>query len=306
MSEETLTKQPDEIFCASCGSVIKKAAGFCFNCGARSGGEPAGAPTPAPERTGPASAQELNTKGQRLLIEGKLDEALAALNEAVLLAPSHVNAYLNRADVLEKLGRVNEAQGDRQTARALTAAGQRSGPASAAQRAVAEQAGKTVPEGGHLCPMCNREVMPGRRFCYWCDQFLLEGEQPLRAAGAGKRLGGFFIEVVLSYAVIGVGMLLDAASGTFPAFYAAFGLGWLAFYVVLWAQGRTPGKLILGMRVIRTNGERVGFWRMAYREIIGKFVSAIALYIGFLSIAWDKDQQGFHDKIADTLVISER
>lgn len=170
----------------------------------------------------------------------------------------------------------------------------------AAQRAVAEQAGKAVPEGGDLCPMCNREVMPGRRFCYWCDQFLLEGERPLRAAGAGKRLGGFFIEAVLGNAVILVGGLLG------PFFYAAAGVGWLAFALVLWSQGLTPGKLILGMRVIRTNGERAGFWRMAYREIIGKFVSAIALMIGFLSIAWDKNQQGFHDKIADTLVISER
>ena len=71
----------------------------------------------------PSEAGELNTKGQRLLIEGKLDDALAALNEAIVLAPGYANAYLNRAEVLEKLGRVSEAQADRQTARALTAAG---------------------------------------------------------------------------------------------------------------------------------------------------------------------------------------
>jgi len=70
----------------------------------------------------PSEAVELNKNGQRLVIQGKLDEALAAFGEAILLAPGYVNAYLNRADVLEKLGRAAEAQGDRQTARALTAA----------------------------------------------------------------------------------------------------------------------------------------------------------------------------------------
>jgi tetratricopeptide (TPR) repeat protein len=71
----------------------------------------------------PSEAVELNKKGQGLVIEGKLEEALAALNDAIVLGPAYVNAYLNRAEVLEKLGRVGEAQADRQTARALTAAG---------------------------------------------------------------------------------------------------------------------------------------------------------------------------------------
>jgi tetratricopeptide (TPR) repeat protein len=85
------------------------------------------------------SAEELNNKGQRLEIEGKLDEALAAFGEAIVLAPSYANAYLNRAEVLEKLGRVAEAQGDRQTARALTAAGPGT-PWSAAAGAAAARA----------------------------------------------------------------------------------------------------------------------------------------------------------------------
>ena len=69
-----------------------------------------------------SDAIELRNKGEALLIEGKLDEALAALDEAVVLAPSYANAYRNRAEVLEKLERVSEAQADRQTARALAAA----------------------------------------------------------------------------------------------------------------------------------------------------------------------------------------
>ena len=222
------------------------------------------------------------------------------------LRPAYANAYLNRAEVLEKLGRVSDAQADRQTARALTAAGPRSGPAAAAERPAAERAEKTVLEGGDLCPMCKKQVMPGRRYCQWCDQFLLEGEQPLKAASAGRRLGGYLIEFGVGLLITFVASAVDAAAGTYPAFYALASIGWLIFFLVLWAQGLTPGKLILGMRVIRTTGERAGFWRMALREIIGKFVSAIVILLGFLWIIFDKDRQGWHDKIADTLVVAER
>jgi uncharacterized RDD family membrane protein YckC len=261
----------------------------------------------APARTAPASAEELNNKGQRLEIEGKLDEALTAFGEAIGLAPSYANAYLNRADVLEKLGRVSEAQADRQTARALTAVASPSSSASAVGgSAAAERLGKTVAEGGDLCPMCKRQVMAGRRSCQWCGQFLLEGERPLRLASPGRRLGGYLLEIVVGWLIVGPALAIDAAAGTYPAFYLLTGFGLLVFYLFLWAQGLTLGKLILGMRVVKTTGGRAGFWKMALREIIGKFVSAMVILLGFLWIIWDKDHQGWHDKIADTLVVAER
>ena len=36
---------------------------------------------------------------------------------------------------------------------------------------------------------------------------------------------------------------------------------------------------------------------------MGKLISAIALCLGFLWIAWDREKQGWHDKIADTHVV---
>jgi uncharacterized RDD family membrane protein YckC len=39
------------------------------------------------------------------------------------------------------------------------------------------------------------------------------------------------------------------------------------------------------------------------REIIGKIVSSIILFIGYLMILWDGKKQGLHDKIAGTVVI---
>ncbi len=39
------------------------------------------------------------------------------------------------------------------------------------------------------------------------------------------------------------------------------------------------------------------------REIIGKFISGIALLLGYVWILIDKRRQGWHDKIAHTLVV---
>ena len=69
-------------------------------------------------------AFEANGRGERLLAEGKLEEALAAFNEAVLASPGYAAAWLNHARVLEKLGRTGEAEADREAARSLTAAPQ--------------------------------------------------------------------------------------------------------------------------------------------------------------------------------------
>jgi uncharacterized RDD family membrane protein YckC len=76
--------------------------------------------------------------------------------------------------------------------------------------------------------------------------------------------------------------------------------------IALWvAFGGTPGKLLLSCKIIdeRTGG-KVGVGRAVLRYL-GYFVSAIVFCLGFLWIAWDRRKQGWHDKIAGTLVIVE-
>lgn len=70
-------------------------------------------------------------------------------------------------------------------------------------------------------------------------------------------------------------------------------------------RGATPGKQLLGLRVITESGEPMTYGRAFIREILGKIVSSLFLGIGFLWIAWDERKQGWHDKIAGTLVIQE-
>jgi hypothetical protein len=85
------------------------------------------------------------------------------------------------------------------------------------------------------------------------------------------------------------------------------GLGWMGLYftatVALW-QGRTPGKRLLHIRVVRLNGKPIGWW--AAFERFGGYAAGVATgLLGFAQIFWDKNRQAIHDKIAETAVVRD-
>ena len=88
--------------------------------------------------------------------------------------------------------------------------------------------------------------------------------------------------------------------------YVGF-MSYSALVLAMWAYGLTPGKWMLGICVVRQDtGVPVGFWRMALRQVIGQWVSAIVCYLGFIWALFDANRQGWHDKIAKTLVVRTR
>jgi uncharacterized RDD family membrane protein YckC len=77
----------------------------------------------------------------------------------------------------------------------------------------------------------------------------------------------------------------------------------IGYYVFFWYfTGQTPGKALLGLRLITTDGRRVSLLRGILRYL-GYSLSAISLFLGFFWILIDDRRQGWHDKIAGTLVI---
>ncbi|GIV15738.1 MAG: hypothetical protein KatS3mg022_1173 [Armatimonadota bacterium] len=83
------------------------------------------------------------------------------------------------------------------------------------------------------------------------------------------------------------------------------GLGYAIWALLLFVQGTTPGKYLLGMYVVKEDGSRAGFWTMLFREWIGKFVSGLFLGIGYLWVFLNKDRQGWHDMVASTYVVEK-
>ena len=75
-----------------------------------------------------------------------------------------------------------------------------------------------------------------------------------------------------------------------------------SYHIVFWMlAGQTPGKRIMGVRIVRTNGERVRFGTCVKRQL-GLLVSAILL-LGYLWALVDNRRQAFHDKLAGTFVV---
>lgn len=74
----------------------------------------------------------------------------------------------------------------------------------------------------------------------------------------------------------------------------------LAFWSI---KSATPGKMLFKMKIVDANThEKVSLSRLFVRYI-AYFVPILSLGFGFLCIVWDKKKQGWHDKIANTVVI---
>lgn len=69
--------------------------------------------------------------------------------------------------------------------------------------------------------------------------------------------------------------------------------------------GRTPGKMLLGLRVIQASGEPMTPG-VAFLRWVGYLISGLLFCLGFLWVAIDRRKQGWHDKIAATVVIRDR
>ena len=125
-------------------------------------------------------------------------------------------------------------------------------------------------------------------------------EFALEYAGFWIRLGAGVIDLLGLGSIVGIiaylfpGPAIWATSGSVIA--VAY---WLGFWV--W-RGQTPGKMAVGIKIIRTDSSPVK-WQCAVYRCLGYFVSTVTLFIGFIWVAFDSRKQGIHDKIADTYVV---
>jgi len=82
-------------------------------------------------------------------------------------------------------------------------------------------------------------------------------------------------------------------------------IGWMGLYftalTALW-RGQTVGKRLLGIRVIRLDGKPMGWW-LALERFGGYTAGLFTGMLGFAQIFWDRNRQGIHDKITETVVI---
>ena len=108
-------------------------------------------------------------------------------------------------------------------------------------------------------------------------------------AGAGRRIGAYFLAI--------------------PLFIVTLGVGYLVWGLIVWGRGQTPAFQVLGMRCWRPDTGRVAGWGwMALREVVGRAIVESLLITGLVSfilfLATDQ-RRTLHDYIAGTVVLHD-
>lgn len=140
-------------------------------------------------------------------------------------------------------------------------------------------------------------------------------------AGFWKRVAAYMIDyfvLVIPGSIIGaiIGVVLGASMGAIGSGESTievvaqlssalinFAIG-MAYYTWFHASkgGATLGKMAVGIKVVRSNGERLTKAR-AFGRYWAMLLSSFTLGIGFLMAAFTERKQGLHDMICDTLVV---
>lgn len=124
-------------------------------------------------------------------------------------------------------------------------------------------------------------------------------------AGFWRRAGAVIIDSVVFTLVLGLVLGPRYVESEFWSFEGMISNGLaLILSVVLWVRySGTPGKLLLGCQVVDADtGEPITF-KQGLIRYLGYYVSLLPLGLGFFWVMWDKRKQGFHDKIANTVVV---
>jgi uncharacterized RDD family membrane protein YckC len=103
---------------------------------------------------------------------------------------------------------------------------------------------------------------------------------------------------------------LDYTSGRPSVGFVDILLTWiLPVVAVIWfwvAKQATPGKMLLSLRVV--DAKTGGSLSVAQSLVryVGYFVSAIPFCLGLIWVGFDSKKQGWHDKIAGTVVVRSK
>jgi len=81
------------------------------------------------------------------------------------------------------------------------------------------------------------------------------------------------------------------------------GIGYSVFFIRKFQA--TPGKMAMGLKLVRADGSPLSVGRIIGRYF-AEIVSALILYIGYIMVGLDQEKKGLHDSICDTRVIKTR
>ena len=119
-------------------------------------------------------------------------------------------------------------------------------------------------------------------------------------ASFGRRLVAYLLDIIVISILAGILYAISKPLGNVAGL--VIGLVYFSYFDGS-ARGQTLGKMALGIRVIDfRGGGPIGIGR-GFIRWLGRLVSSIPCFLGYLWSLWDKEKQGWHDKIATTVVV---
>jgi len=125
------------------------------------------------------------------------------------------------------------------------------------------------------------------------------GPLPSQITAAMPRAGFWIRMAALLLDVLLVGFVMSLLHP-----FGNFHIMVLAIYgAVMWKlRGTTVGGIVCDLHVVRLDGRPLD-WETAIVRALGCFLSLFVVFLGFIWIAFDANNQAWHDKIAGTVVV---
>jgi uncharacterized RDD family membrane protein YckC len=123
------------------------------------------------------------------------------------------------------------------------------------------------------------------------------------------------VEAGLSFALLGTWNYFTgpakAAGSPNLIFYqvlstvANIGLGLAYAWFFISRYSATPGKMLIGLKIVRPDGAPLSTGRIIGRHF-AEWLSGLILLFGYIMAAWDPERRALHDRICDTRVIKTK
>ncbi|WP_310526275.1 RDD family protein, partial [Nocardioides sp.] len=133
-----------------------------------------------------------------------------------------------------------------------------------------------------------------------------------------RRFYAFFIDRLIGWTVVaaaglGAWFVLDDLWWALAVGAGVMVLGWLVLAVVVGINGNTPGKAMVGLRVVHHGtGTPIGVGRSLVRSAVLALASVPTFALGLATLAWTavedsgRQRRGWHDHLAHSVVVDVR
>jgi len=149
------------------------------------------------------------------------------------------------------------------------------------------------------CSKCGARIRQGTDYCPNCGA-MQKSARDSDYAGLFVRVGAGIIDMLAPLVVTGLIFPFLNIPGLFLILLVAYH----AFFT--YRMGQTPGKMLLGLQVVDSEGNKPTLKQILLREVVGKLAIFFTLFIGLLWIIWEPKRRGWHDYLGGTFVTHKK